>query len=442
MSDLDIGSLSRRGVLKSALALGSALSLGGGVSRAFAAPTWPSLKGQSINVLIIQPHVVTGEILAREFEAATGAKVTITPVPYDQVQAKATLDVQSGAGVFDVLDYWYESVGALAEDGVLVDLTAKIDADADIKADGFLPAIYDTYTLHKGKRWGVPYDGDTHVLFVNTEILGKHGLKAPKTWDEYLENAKIITEHEKANGIYGAAVLGYKAPIILGSTYANRLAGFGGRFLKADGTPDLLSDAAIGAAKALLAVAPHALPTPLETAFEQGLPAFLSGKAAQIEFWTDLGVYAQDPKGSKIVDKWDVVQIPTGGTNTKSLAPLNAGFGFGISSASKKADAAWAFIRYAVSRDVHLRLLNTAASGIDPIRVSELESPEYKAFAPKVQAAASAALNGALAWPTIPRAPELLQTLSDELALVLAGSKAPEKALADANAAWVRILNG
>ena len=24
-----------------------------------------------------------------------------------------------------------------------------------------------------------------------------------------------------------------------------------------------------------------------------------------IEFWSDLGVYAQDPKGSKIVDKWD-----------------------------------------------------------------------------------------------------------------------------------------
>lgn len=442
MSDLDLGPLSRRGVLKSALALGTALGVGVGARASFAQPTWPSLKGRSINVLIIQPHVVTGEILAKEFEAATGAKVTITPVPYDQVQAKATLDVQSGAGVFDVLDYWYESVGALAEDGVLVDLTDKIDADADIKADGFLPAIYDTYSLHKGRRWGVPYDGDSHVLFVNTEILGKHGLKAPKTWDEYLENAKIITAHERANGIFGAAVLGHKAPIILGSTFANRLAGFGGRFLKPDGTPDLLSDAAIGAAKALLAVAPHALPTPLETAFEQGLPAFLSGKAAQIEFWTDLGVYAQDPKGSKIVDKWDVVRIPTGGSNTKSLAPLNAGFGFGISSASKNADAAWAFIRYAVSRDVHLRLLTTTASGIDPIRVSELESPEYKAFAPKVQAAAGAALNGALAWPTIPQAPALLQNLADELALALAGSKAPEKALTDANAAWTRILNG
>ena len=72
------------------------------------------------------------------------------------------------------------------------------------------------------------------------------------------------------------------------------------------------------------------MPTPLETRFEEGLPAFLNGKAAQIDFWTDLGGYAQDPAGSKIVDKWGVTRIPVGGANTTPRLAFNAGFGFAV----------------------------------------------------------------------------------------------------------------
>jgi multiple sugar transport system substrate-binding protein len=84
----------------------------------------------------------------------------------------------------------------------------------------------------------------------------------------------------------------------------------------------LESDVSIASAQAMLDVAPYAFPTPLETGFEQGLPAFLSGKAAMIEFWTDLGVNAQDPKVSQIIDKWDVTQMPVGGSNTSTALRL------------------------------------------------------------------------------------------------------------------------
>src|ERR1700738_2014025 len=117
--------------------------------------------------------------------------------------------------------------------------------------------------------------------------------------------------------------MGAAIPVIIGSTFANRLAGFGGEFLKPDGTPDIESDAAFKAAKALYDVAPYALPTPVETAFEQALPAFLSGKGAFIEFWTDLGVYSQDPKSSQIVDHWDVAQLPVGDKSRSPRAALD-----------------------------------------------------------------------------------------------------------------------
>ena len=400
----------------------------------------PNLAGIELNLMVIQPHVTGGRLVAEEFQKATGAKVNVLAVPNDQIQQKATLDVQSGSNVYDVIDYWYCLLGALAEDGTILDVTDRIAKD--INAGDFLASVYDPYTLYNGKRWGVPYDGDSHVLFVNTEILERNGQKVPTTWDEYLAAVKAITEAEKTNGIFGTALLGIKNPFMIGGSYSNRLAGFGGSFFDASGKPLLDSDVSIASAQAMLDVAPYALPTPQETGFEQGLPAFLSGKAAMIEFWTDLGVNAQDPAMSQIVDKWNVVQLPVGGSNTQHRGSLVAGFGMAISAGSKQPDAAWELVKFACSRDINLKQVLTPGTGIDPVYTSVLEGSEYKTAAPKVQAAAAQALNGALAWPAGAQASKMLQALADELSLVLDKTKTPEQAMKDAQASWVEMLNG
>lgn len=462
IKDAILAKASRRALLRGAAGAGLGLGLaplaGRGALAQDATPTaalenpfppieLPRFEGEQLNFMIIQPHAVTGDILKARFEELTGATVNVTVVPYDEVQAKATLDVQSGANQFDVFDYWYPTVGALASQGILDDLTGFIDGNADIDAADFIPSIYDVYTLYDGKRWGLPYDGDTHVLFYNTEIFAQAGVeKAPETWDEFQAAAQTITEAglTTADGkpIYGCALQAFKAPIILGSTYSNRLAGFGGAYLTAEGAPALDSEAAVQAAQALLDVAPFALPTPLETAFDQALPAFLGGEIAMMDFWTDLGVYAQDPEGSKIVDKWDVVQMPVGGSNTTHVAPLNAGFCFSVSTNARNKDLARAFCAWATSQQINLDLLLTPGSGIDPTRVSTLESEAYKAFAPKVQAACTASLSGAFPWPTIVQSPELMTALCDELALMLQGNQDAATALGNAQAAWTQILGG
>ncbi|MCG8350199.1 MAG: sugar ABC transporter substrate-binding protein [Chloroflexales bacterium] len=404
-----------------------------------AAPAQISGAGQTLSFMIIQPHALTGDILKQEFEQATGATVNVTAVPYDQVQAKATLDVQSGAYAFDVFDYWYTTVGALATQGIIEDLTDFIEQNPDIEPSDFIPSIYDTYTLVDGRCYGLPIDGDTHVLFYNTEIFERNGLQPPTTWEEYETAVQTITEAESGSGIYGAALMGNKAPIIIGSTYSNRLAGFGGAFLE-NGQPAINSEAAKAAAQSMLDGATYALPTPLETAFDQALPAFLSGKVAMMEFWTDLGVYSQDPQQSQIIDKWDVVSMPVGDSSKKNISPLNAGFGFAVSTGSKNKELAREFVKFAASKTMSLKLLLTAGSGIDPTRRSALESAEYQQFAPKVQKAAMAALNGAFAWPTIPQSPDLMTVLADNLALVLQQSVEPAAAMDTVAVEWKKIL--
>jgi multiple sugar transport system substrate-binding protein len=424
--------ISRRALLASAALAGAAQLSPLLRSGAFA--------GQELNLTIIQPHAIAGEVLKKLFQEQAGVTLNFTVIPYDQVHAQATLDVQSGANHYDVHDYWYTSIGALVDDKVLVDVTDLIERDKDkINPGDFVESIYDAYTLVNGRRYGLPYDGDSHVLFYNTEILKRHGLEAPATWDAYYQAVKTITEKEKGNGIYGAALLGFKVPVIIVSSFANRLAGFGGKFLK-NGQPDLLSEESIAAAEELVRVAPYALPTPSETAFDQALPAFLSGKIAFLEFWTDLGVRSQDPQNSKIVDKWDVTQLPVGGNNKTPVAALDAGFGWAISTGSKKKDLAWEFVRWASSSQVGIKLLTTPNSGIDPTRRSTLNDPDYKAFAPKVQRAASAAFSSALPWPTVAQAPKLLDALTEQLSLILAGEVKPKAGLEAAQHAWEHLL--
>ncbi|SDP54432.1 multiple sugar transport system substrate-binding protein [Rhodoferax sp. OV413] len=454
MAPFDASPFNRRRFLGTASALGAAGMLAA-CGKEPAAPTpaasapapaastdTKKYAGQSLNLLFNQPHAVAGKLLAEDFEALTGAKINITPVPYDQLHAQATLDVQSGANQFDVIDYFYHTLGALVSDKVVVDVTDWIARDqAQIEPADFLPSLYDTYTLRNGRRWGLPYDGDTHVLFYNTEIFARHQLSAPKTWEDYYQAAKLITQKESANGIYGAAVQGFKIPVIVGSSYANRLAGFGGSFFTADGKPALTSPEAIAAAEELLRIVPYALPTPAETAFEHALPAFLSGKAAMIDFWTDLGVTAQDPQSSQIVDKWALVALPVGGKNTTPRAALNAGFGLGITTGTKKTELAWEFIKWATSKDVSLKQDVLPGSGIDPNRSSVLNSPVYGKAAPALQAEIQATIGSALAWPLQAQSPQLMDALTEQLALIVSGKKKPRDALAAAQARWEQLLS-
>jgi multiple sugar transport system substrate-binding protein len=430
--------LSRRSFLKSTAMGAAALSVAG--TGTFAgrarASDW---SGETLRFMIINPHAGSIKPLSEGFNALTGATVEGVKVPYDQITAQSTLDVMSGTNDMDVFQYWYVDKEALVRDGVLADITDRIDAEqAEIDPGDFLGALYDVYTEVGGRRYGLPYDGDTHVLFYNKEILDRNGLQPPTTWDEYNAVAKAVTDAEAANGVYGALLMCKQFPIILCSTYANRLGGYGGNFLDESGAPALTSAAAIGAAQTMLDAGPSAVPTPLETEFGNSIPVFLSGGAAMIEFWTDLGTWAQDANQSQIVDKWGVVPMPVAGSNTVNRPAMNAGWSFGVSSGSHNPEMAWEFVRMSSSKDFHIRVLTDNTTGVDPTRRSAM--PAYRGFAPLQADAVEQAIDAAFPWPTKPESPKLMQSLTDELGLMMAGDKTVEEAMGDAQASWEKIL--
>lgn len=388
----------------------------------------------TLSVLIAAPQEGAGKILEEEFEKAHDVEVEVEVVPYDQIQSKVTLDVQSGTSAYDVIQYWYPTVGALAEAGALADITDWVAGDEHIDQADFIDAVYQPYTQYDGKTYGLPIDGDTHVLFYNTEIFERNGVEPPATWDEYVDVARTITENESGDGVYGTALLGSKSAFNIGSSFFNRLATMSSDPIDS-AMPQLDSDVAVEAAQAMLDVSEYALPSPLEIGFEQALPQFLAGKVGMMEFWTDLGVFAQDPEQSQIVDGWGVVPLPLGPEGSVSGA-LNAGWAMGISPNAADEDLAKQFVAFASSADTNEMLITTTGSGIDPTRTSTLESEDYAELVPEVAEVNEQVLPNAQSWPTSPAAPEMIQVLGDNLALMLQGNLSAEEAVSDTWDTW------
>ncbi|MET0453689.1 MAG: sugar ABC transporter substrate-binding protein [Mycobacterium sp.] len=402
------------------------------------APVSGKFDGVTLKLLVNQPHVTSfRDVLAPAWTKATGGTLDVTAAPYDQLTSKQILDVQSGTGEFDVFDYFYFGLGDLVDAGALVDLTDWIDQNKTaIGVDGYLPSIYDPYTLLDDKRYGLPYDGDVHILFYNSELLDRYKVEPPKTWDDYDEIAAKITKDARG-AAYGAIVSGQQVPMILGCSYINRLTGFGGELIGSDGKPALTSDASVAALQHLVDVAPVALPTPLQVGFDQANTAFLTGQGALLDTWTDMALRAEDPTASKIAGKWGAVSLPVGGTNTTPRAALDAGFGLGISTASKNQDAAAAFVNWATATPQNLAVSSTAGAGIDPVRGEVLNSDGYAKVVTGAIAPIREGLNGhPLVWPKQAGAPKLLQDLVDQLALAIAGTQTVDQSLENAQKSW------
>lgn len=396
---------------------------------------------QTLNWLTIEPHTKSSATLSDWFEQETGAKIHTTIVPYAGI-TEAAVKNHTGAGQFDIVQYWYPMIGALVQQNVLLDITEWWNENSTtIDPADFIPVFRDTWCLADGRRYGVPYDGDTHLLFYNEQIFDRHQLKPPKTWDEYLNVARTITTAEKNHGVFGCGIMAADIPLILIGTFLNRLAGFGGNFFDENGRPTLNSPEALAALEHLLAEMPYALPDPTRVAFDEMLGPWLDGQVGMVEFWADLGKIS-DGAGQPIAHKWGVTPLPKGPAPKGVVAaPLNAGWSLGVSSKSRQSELALEFLSFCIRPDIVLRIC-TSQGGPDPARWSTYHTPAFRECVTEelAQAAEAAIQSAAVAWPTVPRWPQLQEVLHGNLYKAVTGEISARQALDDSQAAWLGLL--
>ncbi|MER5632989.1 extracellular solute-binding protein [Streptomyces nitrosporeus] len=128
------------------------------------------------------------------FNKTSKVKVKLVSVPGTDYVNK----LRSAMGSPNAPDVFFNwgggSIKPYVDAGQLVDLTGTVKKDATLK-EGFLPSIMEAGSLD-GKIYGVPMRGMQPVmLFYNKALFEKHGVEAPKTWEDL---QKAITTFKDA----------------------------------------------------------------------------------------------------------------------------------------------------------------------------------------------------------------------------------------------------
>jgi len=170
------------------------------------APEWA---GKELTVQCIDDSVrIPWDEVRAEFEAATGAKVTIVPDPIGDAFPRLLEDAASGGNRFDaaMIGMWWlgELVGGdyiLNWDDYYNDTTGKFPK---FVFEDELPGMQALRT-YDGKKYVVPYDADGQVLYYRRDLLtdpthmeayqAEYGkpLGVPQTWEDLRDIAKYFT---------------------------------------------------------------------------------------------------------------------------------------------------------------------------------------------------------------------------------------------------------
>lgn len=127
---------------------------------------------------------------APDFEAATGAKVNVTTVPFSDLYQQVLTDMATGTNSFDGAVFAPQWMVDYIVPGYLEDLTDRVGADEALEWDDVGAFFRDFSSTYEGSIYTIPLDGDFQMVYYRTDVLEQIGMDPPQTWDEYLAIAE------------------------------------------------------------------------------------------------------------------------------------------------------------------------------------------------------------------------------------------------------------
>lgn len=322
------------------------------------------------------------DVLAPQFEAATGIKVEIETTSWDQMYDKAIKDMEAGTGIYDMVYIEQDIIYAYLSRNFLVDITQTLADKPELKAPAYEDANFTSFADYfknaDGHLFGVPMEAflktylyrkdlfeDPAIQAAYKEKTGKD-LKPATTHEEYTQIADFFTEYGKANGmeLWGSTAQAhtghpaswyeffelvaptfgvYNWGIDAGNNYAASVAN-GGR---------MNSDEAKAALKWWLHLRDIAPPESAQSTWTETATTFAAGRVAQgLIYGENAAWIASDPEQSKVVGQVGFALPPLA---DGVLAAAEAGEGyigyydggaFGLPVTSKNQEAALLFLQF------------------------------------------------------------------------------------------------
>jgi multiple sugar transport system substrate-binding protein len=340
-----------------------------------------------------------------EFEQLTGAKVHIDQFPYPGLIDKIVVEASGDKPTYQLL--WVDSpwVGMLGEAGALEDLTDLIKRDAkEIQLDDILPSQIQENTWQgqvlafpaSGMIWMSQYRKD---LLENPEeqaaFKTKYGrdLAVPKTWPEYYDIAEFFTRKagQKLAGqtltkdFYGTAWGYARVQGAITHDYFGLMRSYGGDFWDPKtGLCAMTGEPQVKAAEYMKSLIPFNPPDYLGLMWDIESGYMERGEDAISNYWSVRTVRLTNPKEAKVAELGPVVgfaAVPTFDGKPEPTYTGSLSFGINSKASPKEKEAAWAFIKWATSKDLMKRFAEEG-QGVSQFRKSILTDPALQAKYP------------------------------------------------------------
>lgn len=253
--------------------------------------------------------------------------------------------------------------------GVLLNLQPDIDATPGF-LDGFYEQPLSGYKLADG-YYGLPRDFQTIVMYYNKDMFDAAGVEYPKegwTWEDLREMAKELTVDKNSDG--KTDQYGYSCDLWdMELCWGEAIWAYGGDVISSDYTKTLIGEPKAREAWKLfhdMMFVDKSMPDTI-AAGEYGYDLFQAGVVAM---WPH-GHWSM-PAYKDVEFQWDVAPMPAGPAG--QATSVNSA-GFVIAKDSKNPDAAWEFVKFALSQTGQTRL--TELGFAIPVLKSVAESPVF-----------------------------------------------------------------
>lgn len=360
--------------------------------------------------------------------------IKLTPVdsPFSGFHDRAIV-LHQAKKLPDVLLVQVDWVAEFADLGMIEPLDARI-AKEPKEFFSNIPVTF--HQKWRGKQYYLPIESGAVALFYNTDLFKAAGLSgAPKTWDEFAEYSRKLTNPDKRQFAITGTLQGEPPTNMTYEIYPLLLQG-GAKIIDAE-----TNKAVFNSPEGVAAIEWYvdrinkdkvSVPGVLSNGEKEKRANFASGNVAMM-FEGPWGIAIQKQLNPKL--NYDIAPLPVGKTSgTMVRGSLNT-----ISSQAQDKDAAWTFMRW-MSGPKGIEMW-AKGTGAFPAR-TDVSSQDWFKERTLFQAFVTqmAAANANSPFLVMPNAVQMNKIMSTEVQNVVQGKKTAKQALDDAAAEWNKIF--
>ncbi len=308
-----------------------------------------SVTGSVTVGMVANPQMKELQNVLPDFEARyPNIKVNLLILPENEIRAKVTTDVTTGANTFDVVTVGMYEVPQWAKQGWIDEVGTTLDAAPGYDSADFFQSIRDGLSLD-GKLYAAPFYGESSSLFYRKDLLEAAGitLSDHPTWDEVATAAKAL--HKPDAGQYGICLRGLPGWGEMGAPLGTVINTFGGRWYDKDWNAQITSPETTAAIKFYIDLVKSAgEPGAITSGFTECETLMTQGKVAMWYDATSASDLIFDPAQNPLADKLGIAYAPV---NVKSPSGWLWAWAFALESGSQNKEAAYKFMEWATSKD-------------------------------------------------------------------------------------------